>query len=149
MNINFRRVEKLPPRLPEIKWEDYKDNVREEDLCIVCEFEDRYRSLDASIPFPLDPYSEKIDCMKKEYKNEVHYFNKASEAAIQVIEKEKKRIADMVDFEDMTLEEFRDNWPDKAIDPIKKPTFWPHTPEDQGLHPPETKPKLKKQKSKK
>lgn len=31
----------------------------------------------------------------------------------------------------MTMEDFYDAHPDLALDPIKKPTFWPHTPEEQ------------------
>lgn len=29
------------------------------------------------------------------------------------------------------MEDFRESYPDVAIDPINKPTFWPHTPEEQ------------------
>lgn len=29
------------------------------------------------------------------------------------------------------MEDFRDAHPDMALDPINKPTFWPHTPEAQ------------------
>lgn len=31
----------------------------------------------------------------------------------------------------MTMEDYKDAFPDKAVDPINKPTFWPHGPEDQ------------------
>ena len=34
-------------------------------------------------------------------------------------------------FEEMTLEDFNEAFPEKAFVPLKRPTFWPHTPEDQ------------------
>lgn len=36
----------------------------------------------------------------------------------------------------MTMEDYRDSFPDEALDPINKPTFWPHTPEEQGENKP-------------
>lgn len=40
-------------------------------------------------------------------------------------------IASLIPFDQMTMEDFRDSYPDVAIDPINKPTFWPHNPEEQ------------------
>lgn len=37
----------------------------------------------------------------------------------------------MMPFNEMTMEDFADAFPDFAPDFIKKPTFWPHTPEEQ------------------
>lgn len=31
----------------------------------------------------------------------------------------------------MTLEDVKDMFPDQALDPLNKPTFWPHNPEEQ------------------
>lgn len=31
----------------------------------------------------------------------------------------------------MTMEDFKDAHPEIAIDPINKPTFWPHNEEEQ------------------
>ncbi|KAL5280533.1 hypothetical protein ACFFRR_004489 [Megaselia abdita] len=133
----LKRLEKLPERLPAINWDEYRKNVREEDICVVCDFEERYKILEAQIPYPIDVAEniERIDCIKKEYKYEVSDFNEASTNRILLLEAEKQRIADMTPFEDMTLEDFKEHWPDRAIDPIKKPTFWPHTPEEQGFTP--------------
>lgn len=132
---NCRRIEALPERLPTINWEEYKNQVKEEDIGVVCDFEDRYKKLEAQIPYPIDVVDThyKIDCIKKEYKGELQDFKNISETKILKLEEEKKRIADMIPFEEMTLEEFRDNWPDRAIDPINKPTFWPHTADEQEL----------------
>lgn len=29
------------------------------------------------------------------------------------------------------MEDYKDAFPEEALDPINKPTFWPHAPEDQ------------------
>jgi F-type H+-transporting ATPase subunit d len=34
----------------------------------------------------------------------------------------------------MTMEDFRDAYPNDALDPINRPTFWPHNPEEQVDH---------------
>lgn len=31
----------------------------------------------------------------------------------------------------MTMEDYRDAYPNEALDPINRPTFWPHNPEEQ------------------
>lgn len=31
----------------------------------------------------------------------------------------------------MTMEMYKDLYPDEALDPINRPTFWPHTAEEQ------------------
>ncbi|ODM75853.1 ATP synthase subunit d, mitochondrial [Orchesella cincta] len=31
----------------------------------------------------------------------------------------------------MTLEDLKDMFPERALDPLNNPTFWPHNPEEQ------------------
>lgn len=45
--------------------------------------------------------------------------------------KQLAHLASLLPFDQMTMEDFRDSYPDIALDPINKPTFWPHEPEDQ------------------
>lgn len=46
-------------------------------------------------------------------------------------EKEIAETKALLPYGQMTMEDFRDSYPDLAIDPINKPTFWPHDPEEQ------------------
>lgn len=48
--------------------------------------------------------------------------------------KQLAHIASLIPFDQMTMEDFRDAYPDLALDPINKPSFWPHTPEEQPGH---------------
>lgn len=53
---------------------------------------------------------------------------------MQVYYRYKKELAhleSLIPYEDMTLEEFKDAHPEIAVDPINKPSFWPHTEEAQ------------------
>ena len=41
-------------------------------------------------------------------------------------------------FEEMTMEDFAESFPEHALDPVNRPTFWPHTPDEQpGYKPPQ------------
>lgn len=50
--------------------------------------------------------------------------------------KEIERIKSLLPFSEMTMEDFREFYPDQAVN-TDKPTAWPHTPEFQ----PENEPK--------
>lgn len=40
--------------------------------------------------------------------------------------------------EEITMEMFYDMYPNDALDPVNRPTFWPHSPDEQeGYAPPE------------
>lgn len=40
-------------------------------------------------------------------------------------------INSLIPYDQMTMEDYYDAFPDKALDPINRPTYWPHTEEDQ------------------
>lgn len=40
-------------------------------------------------------------------------------------------ISSLIPYDQMTMEDFRDAYPEDAIDPINRPTFWPHSPDEQ------------------
>jgi len=61
-----------------------------------------------------------------------------SKQRIQEYEAKIKKWDSVIPYEEMTMEDFKDAHPDVALDPINKPTFWPHTPEEQlDYKPPE------------
>lgn len=43
-------------------------------------------------------------------------------------------LASLIPYDQMTMEDYRDAFPEDAIDPINKPTYWPHEPEDVPGH---------------
>lgn len=36
----------------------------------------------------------------------------------------------LLPYEQMTMEDYKDAFPEQALDPLNKPTFWPHTPDE-------------------
>lgn len=54
--------------------------------------------------------------------------------------KELNRIKALPKFEEMTMEMFAEMFPNDCINPVERPTYWPHTPEEQpGYKPPDVK----------
>ncbi|KOB52298.1 H+ transporting ATP synthase subunit d [Operophtera brumata] len=45
--------------------------------------------------------------------------------------KELARVNALPKLEEMTMEMFYDMYPDQALDPVKRPSFWPHTADEQ------------------
>lgn len=124
----LRSVTANPEAPPAINWAHYEKNVAVSGL--VQAFKSQYESI--KIPYPADNYSAKVDAQETEVKREIQEFVKASEARIADYQKEIDHLKSLLPFDQMTLEDFRDAFPEQALDPINKPTFWPHDPNDQG-----------------
>ncbi|KAF0301507.1 ATP synthase subunit d, mitochondrial [Amphibalanus amphitrite] len=85
-----------------------------------------------SVPYPEDKgVSSQIDAQAKEAEKKVTQFVSESKARIAGYEAELAKWEVVPAFDQMTMEEFRDHFPDLALDPVNRPTFWPHTPEAQ------------------
>ena len=57
----------------------------------------------------------------------------------QQIDELKAKIAAvnaLMPFSEMTMEDVYDLYPDQCLDPINRPTVWPHHPDDQHDDPP-------------
>lgn len=64
-------------------------------------------------------------------KTEIAAFKTASAQRIKGCKAEIERINSLIPYEHMTLEDFAHAHPESAVDPLNKPTFWPHNPEEQ------------------
>ncbi|KAJ3663246.1 hypothetical protein Zmor_007550 [Zophobas morio] len=126
----LRSVLKNPEKAPEINWAFYKSRVPVAGM--VDEFQKQYGAL--KIPYPPDTVSTQIDAQEKELKVEIEKFKQESNARIAELKKELAHLSALIPFDQMTMEDFRDAFPEQALDPINKPTFWPHDPEEQLDH---------------
>lgn len=123
----LRAVLANPPESPKLDWSFYKSRVATPGL--VDTFQ---KSLEAlKVPYPADNLSAQVDALRKEYQADIEKFKQLSVESIANHEKELARIKSLLPYDEMTLEDFRDAHPDLALDPINRPTFWPHQPEDQ------------------
>lgn len=124
----LRSVTANPEAPPAIPWAQYEKKVAIAGL--VKTFQSQYEAL--KIPYPADTYSQQVDTQEQEVKKEIADFIKASETRINQYQKEIDHLKSLIPFDQMTLEDFRDAFPDQALDPINKPTYWPHNPDEQG-----------------
>lgn len=116
-----------PESPPKIDWAAYKAKVPVAGM--VDSFQKQYESL--KVPYPADTLSAQVDQQKSQVQKEVEAFIKASNARIADNEKAILHLQSLLPYNQMTMEDFRDAFPEEALDPINRPTFWPHTPEEQ------------------
>lgn len=129
----LRAVLANPEQAPKIDWAVYKKNVAVAGM--VDNFQKQYEAL--KIPYPADNVSPQVDAQAKEVDAEIQKFVTESNARIESYKKELAHLNSLLPFSQMTMEDFRDSYPNEALDPINKPSYWPHTPEEQpGMEPP-------------
>ncbi|XP_063623596.1 ATP synthase subunit d, mitochondrial [Cydia splendana] len=123
----LRRVLANPPEPPKINWALYKQTVPIPGM--VDNFQKQYDAL--KIPYPADTLTAKVDAQWAEVKKAVDAFVAASNSNISNYQKEINETKALLPYDQMTMEDYKDAYPQDAIDPINKPTFWPHNPEEQ------------------
>ncbi|OWR43063.1 H+ transporting ATP synthase subunit d [Danaus plexippus plexippus] len=135
-DVYLRRVQANPPEPPKIDWDMYQKIVPVSGL--VDNFKTAYQQL--KIPYPADCLSTKVDEQWKTLEPEIKKYCDEMQKDIDVAKKELNRLNALPKVEDITLEMYYDLYPNDALDPINRPTMWPHTPEEQlDYKPPEKK----------
>ncbi|CAB3245830.1 unnamed protein product [Arctia plantaginis] len=123
----LRRVHANPPTLPKINWDEFKKGIP--DAALVDKFMSEYNSL--KVPYPADTLSAEVDKQWKALQPEIKKYCDDIQAIIMKSKKELKRIHALPKFNEMTMEMYYDMFPDLALDPVNRPTFWPHVPDEQ------------------
>ncbi|XP_026760845.2 ATP synthase subunit d, mitochondrial-like [Galleria mellonella] len=141
----LRRVEANPPEPPKINWEEYQKLVPVKGL--VDKFKSQYESFKVAVP--ADTFSQAIDDQWKSLEPQIKAFCAEQQKQIDEANKELIRIKALPKFEEMTLEMYAEIYPDQALDPVNRPTFWPHDPEDQVGYKPSPKKEQQVAKAKK
>lgn len=116
-----------PENPPKIDWAAYKNTVPVAGM--VENFQKQYEAL--KIPYPADNVSAQVDQQKQQIAKEIEDFKKSSAARISEHEKAIAHLNSLLPFSAMTMEDFAEAYPDMAMDPINKPTFWPHDAAEQ------------------
>lgn len=96
---------------------------------MVDSFQKHYEAL--KVPYPNDTISAQVDAQKSQVQKDIESFVSASKSRISEHEKGLAHLASLLPYNQMTMEDYREAFPDQALDPINRPTFWPHTPEEQ------------------
>lgn len=116
-----------PEVAPKIDWAQYKKTVPVAGM--VDNFQKHYEAL--SVPYPADSFSAQVDQQRAQVLKDIEEFKNASQARIATTEKELAHLKSLLPFDQMTMEDFADSFPDQALDAINKPTFWPHDAAEQ------------------
>ncbi|KAG6449973.1 hypothetical protein O3G_MSEX006332 [Manduca sexta] len=122
-----RRMKDNPAEPPKINWDIYKQLIPVPGL--VDKLKSDYEAF--KVPFPQDPVTAKIDEQWKTVEAEIKKYCADVQKDIEAAKKELERIKALPKFDEMTMETYYDMYPEYALDFVKKPTFWPHTPEEQ------------------
>ncbi|VEN44606.1 unnamed protein product [Callosobruchus maculatus] len=128
MSDNYlRRVLANPEKPPAIDWSFYKQKVPVAGM--VEEFQKQYSAL--TIPYPPDTVKPQLDAQEQQVKSDIEKFKAESNARISEYKKQLAHLESLIPFDQMTMEDYRDAFPEDALDPINRPTFWPHNKEEQ------------------
>jgi F-type H+-transporting ATPase subunit d len=110
-----------------LDWAAYKNIVPIPGM--VDTFQKQYEAL--KIPYPADNVSAQVDQQKQQVAKEIESFKNESNGRIAKHEASINHLKSLLPFSQMTMEDFADSFPDQAMDPINKPTFWPHDAAEQ------------------
>ncbi|CAH1637743.1 unnamed protein product [Spodoptera littoralis] len=122
-----RRMQASPPEPPKINWEEYQKLVPVPGL--VDKFKTEYSSF--KVPYPQDTFSAEVDNEWKKLEPQILKYSNKMKEHVAKAQKEIAAINALPKFEDMTMETVHDMYPEIALDPVNKPTFWPHTEDEQ------------------
>ncbi|KAK6171345.1 hypothetical protein SNE40_019554 [Patella caerulea] len=127
------RIHQYPKSLPKIDFAYYKSRLG--SLPMIDQFEKSYGSLEIKYPQDknnlikaIDAEREAAEAQSKQY---ITGLQKDIEAAKALVD----RLDKLPPPEEMTMEMYSYYFPDQALDPVSRPTFFPHTPEAQPDHP--------------
>ncbi|KAH8371736.1 hypothetical protein KR093_008737, partial [Drosophila rubida] len=129
------RVRKYPDKIPAIDWKYYRQNVRKEMVAWVKDFENKYDNMDSMFSnrhsmIDFSKYFGEVERQTEEVQCEVKEFKLESEKRIKILQHKMDALKCMKPYNEMTMEEFCFAHPDEAPDFINRPTFWPHTVEE-------------------
>lgn len=116
-----------PETPPKIDWDLYKKSVPVAGM--VDNFQKQYDAL--KVPYPADNLTPQVESQKQAIQKEIEQFIASSKTRIVEHEKAIAHLKSLLPYNQMTMEDYRDAFPEEALDPINRPTFWPHTPEEQ------------------
>uniref|UniRef100_A0A8C4QII0 ATP synthase subunit d, mitochondrial n=1 Tax=Eptatretus burgeri TaxID=7764 RepID=A0A8C4QII0_EPTBU len=110
----------LPEKTPTIDWAYYRKHVPQ--TAMVNDFEKKFMAL--KIPQPEDTQTSKINAQEKESEHSALKYIAASNAIIAEFEQQLQQYKTMIPFEEMTVEDVNQAFPETRLDKEKN-KYWP------------------------
>ncbi|XP_061472106.1 ATP synthase subunit d, mitochondrial [Rhineura floridana] len=117
------KLTSLPETPSAIDWAFYKASVAKAGM--VDEFEKKFKAL--KVPEPVDTQTAKIDVQEKEANKSAAAYIQASKERVVEYEKELQKLKNMIPFDQMTIDDYYEAFPECRPDKEKYP-YWPHRP---------------------
>ncbi|KAJ8246253.1 hypothetical protein GJAV_G00265510 [Gymnothorax javanicus] len=117
------KLRSLPEKPAAIDWNFYKSAVA--NVAMVEEFQAKFSAL--SIPEPVDTETSKIDAQEQEANKSALAYIEESKARITAYERQLEKFRNMIPFDQMTIEDLNETFPETKLDKEKYP-YWPHKP---------------------
>merc|ERR1712098_124736 len=115
------KLASLPETPAAIDWSYYRSAVAKAGM--VDDFEKKFKAL--KIPEPVDTQTTSIDAQETEANKGALAYIEGSKARIAQYEKELDKFKNMIPFDQMTIEDLNNVFPETKLDKVKYP-YWPH-----------------------
>lgn len=122
-------IDQLPAEMPKLDWDFYRKNVKSTVVGVVDQFKSAYEQF--KVPEPVDTQTAIVDTALVQTKEQIAVFKAASVERCCALRTEIDQINALLPFEQMTLEDYIDAFPQHGPDFLNRPTFWPHNDEEQ------------------
>ncbi|XP_026181031.1 ATP synthase peripheral stalk subunit d, mitochondrial [Mastacembelus armatus] len=113
----------LPEKPAAIDWSYYRSAVAKPGM--VDEFEKKFNGM--KVPEPVDTQTTLINTQEAEANTTAAAYIIASKTRIAEYEKELHKFRNMIPFDQMTIEDLNNTFPETKLDKVKYP-YWPHKP---------------------
>ncbi|XP_071385893.1 ATP synthase subunit d, mitochondrial [Centroberyx affinis] len=117
------KLASLPEKPVAIDWSYYRSVVAKAGM--VDEFEKKFSAL--SIPEPADTQTSLINAQEAEANTSAAAYIEGSKARIAQYEKKLDTFKNMIPFDQMTIDDLNETFPETKLDKEKHP-YWPHKP---------------------
>ncbi|XP_063315106.1 ATP synthase subunit d, mitochondrial [Pelobates fuscus] len=117
------KLTSLPEKPPTIDWAHYRAAIAKAGM--VDEFEKKFGAI--SIPEPKDTQTAKINAQEQDSAKSAAIYIQESQARVSQYEKELEKFRNMIPFDQMTIEDVNEAFPETKLDK-EKHAYWPHRP---------------------
>ncbi|KAM9313663.1 ATP synthase peripheral stalk subunit d, mitochondrial [Pholidichthys leucotaenia] len=117
------KLASLPEKPAAIDWNYYRSAVAKAGM--VDDFEKKLKAL--QIPEPVDTQTSNINTQEAEANKSALAYIESSKARIVQYEAELAKFQNMIPFDQMTIEDLNEAFPETKLDKVKYP-YWPHKP---------------------